>query len=45
MMSEDYKKGYIQGITEVFELILSEMDDELKGIVLNKLNLKQKQYE
>jgi len=45
MMSEDYKKGYIQGITEVLELVLSEMDDELKEIVLNKLNLKQKQDE
>lgn len=40
-MSEDYKKGYIQGITEVFSAILEEMDEELKEIVLKNLKLKK----
>lgn len=41
MVSEDYKKGYIQGVTAVFASILEEMDDELKDIVLNNLKLKR----
>lgn len=42
-ISADYKKGYIQGITAVFSVILGEMDEELKEIVFK--NLKLKKYE
>lgn len=40
-LNEVYKLGYIEGVTSVFKVILEEMDDELKEIVFNKLNLKQ----
>ena len=41
MISEDYKEGYIQGVTAILSLIFSEMDDELKDIILKNLNLKK----
>jgi len=40
-LSEDYKKGYIQGVTAVFSVILEEMDEELKEIVFKNLKLKK----
>jgi len=39
--SEDYKKGYIQGVIAVFSVLLEEMDDELKEIVFKNLKLKK----
>ena len=42
-ISEDFQKGYIQGITAVFSVILNEMDDRLKEIIFE--NLKLKKYE
>ena len=39
--SEDFLRGYIQGVTAVFDSILGEMDDELKDIVLNHLKVKR----
>ena len=39
--SNDFQKGYIQGVTAVIACVLSEMDDELKDIVLNNLKLKR----
>lgn len=40
-ISEEYKKGYIQGITAIFSVLLEEMDDELKEIVFKNLKLKK----
>lgn len=39
--SDDYKQGYIAGVSAVFKVILDEMDDELKKMVFKNLKIKE----
>lgn len=40
-ISEDFKKGYIRAISDVFHVLMENMDDEVKERVLNDLKLKE----
>lgn len=43
MELNDYQKGMVDTIVSIFEMMLSEMDDEMITIVLEKLHFERKE--
>lgn len=43
MELNDYQKGMVDAIVGIFGMILSEMDDEMKKCVLEKLHFERKE--
>ena len=42
MRLSEYKKGQIDMLITILELLFSEMDDECKKLILDRLNLQKK---
>ncbi len=40
-ISEDFKKGYVKALSDVFYVLMENMDDEVKERILNDLKLKK----
>ena len=40
-LSEEFKLGYIKALTDVFHVLIDNMDDEVKERILNDLKLKE----
>jgi len=40
-ISKEFKLGYIRALTDVFHVLIENMDDEVKERILNDLKLKE----
>ena len=40
-VNEEFKLGYIRALTDVFHVLMDNMDDEVKERILNDLKLKE----
>lgn len=40
-ISEDFKKGYIRALSDVFHVLMDNMDDEVQEQLLSNLKLKK----
>lgn len=40
-VNEDFKRGYVTALSDVFHVLIENMDDELKERILNDLKLKE----
>ena len=43
MRLSEYKKGQIDMLVTIFEVLFNEMDDEGKKLILDRLNLQEKE--
>ena len=41
IIKEDFKKGYVQALVDVFEVLIENMDEEVQDELFKLLNLKR----